>query len=141
MRIEWVKLRLDNWALWKARDGAGGLGFSSTTSFLHEVDTSRYRESHIPVDEVDASVTDQAVETLKGDREHLYQTLQAIYIAGAGIREASRQCGVGESTIKARLEQSDRILANWFTDRQQRQAEQRAELEARIAQARTLAGR
>jgi hypothetical protein len=141
MRIEWVRLRLENWALWKAREGAGGLGFSSTTSFLHDADTSRYRESRIPVDEVDASVTDQAVETLKGGREHLYQTLQVIYIGGSGIREAARSCGVGESTIKARLEQSDRLLANWFTERQRHQAEQRAELEAKIARARALAGR
>jgi hypothetical protein len=141
MRIEWVKYRLENWALWKAREGSGGLGFSSTTSFLHEVDTSRYRESHIPVDEVDAAVTDQAVESLKPGREALYQTVHAMYIAGCGVRELSRQCSVTEAAIRARLDQADRLLANWFADRQQKQATLRAEMDLKLSSARASAGR
>jgi hypothetical protein len=141
MRIEWVKLRLENWALWKARDGAGGLGFSSTASFLHEVDTSRYRESRIPVDEVDAAMTDQAVESLKPGREVLYDTVYAMYIAGAGVRGLSRQWSVTEAAIRARLDQADRLLANWFADRQQKQAAMRAEMDQKLASARAAAGR
>ena len=63
-RIEWVKQRLENWALFKAREAGGGLGFASQSSFLGEADSSRYRESRIPIDDVDASVTDEAVESL-----------------------------------------------------------------------------
>src|SRR4051812_41869391 len=78
-RIEYIKLRLNNWALWKAREQGGGLGFASQSSFLNDYDSDRYRESRIPVDDVDASQTDAAVEALKPDRAHLWQTLQCIY--------------------------------------------------------------
>jgi hypothetical protein len=132
-RIEWVKQRLENWALWKARDGAGGLGFSATTSFLHEVDTSRYRESRIPVDEVDASVTEEAIEALKFERSHIYHTLHFIYLHGLGIKETARQMQRAESTIKAQLDQADTILSVWFADRKRRGEEARAALQAAIA--------
>lgn len=123
MRIEWVKVRLNNWALWKAREAGGGLGFASTSSFLREVDSSRYRESIIPIDECDASVTNDGVESLKPGRAHLYACLQAIYIKDAGIKGAAHRLGKAESTIKAQLEQADQALATWFIERQQRQAE------------------
>jgi hypothetical protein len=138
MRIEWVKYRLENWALWKAREGSGGLGFSSTTSFLHEVDTSRYREARIPVDEVDASVTDEAVEELKPTREHLYRTLYALYVAGVGVRETARQFGLSETAIRSRLEQCDKALAAWFHDRKERQLTARQAQEALIEAARVV---
>jgi hypothetical protein len=116
-RIDWVKYRLDNWALWKARQQQGGLGFYSSTSFLHDASSDRYREAVIPVDEVDAALTDQAVEALRPDRQHLHLTLQCIYVNGLGVKETSRRLALGESTIKAHLDQADHALARWFRDR------------------------
>ncbi len=121
-RIEWVKYRLDNWALWKAREQGGGLGYSSRTSFLHDVTPDRYREAVIPVDEVDASITDQAVESLKPERAHLHRTLLCIYLLGRGIKATARDMGKAESTIKAHLDQADQALAQWFRDRADRRA-------------------
>lgn len=117
-RIEYMRLRLNNWALWKARGLGGGLGYSSQATFLGEYDSGRYREARIPIDEVDASVTDQAVEALLPGREHLYTTLQCIYPLGLGARETARTCGVAESTIKARLEQADLVLTQWLRERE-----------------------
>ncbi len=120
-RIEWVKQRLENWALWKVREASGGMGFYNQSSFLKEATTAdRYRESRIPVDEVDASVTDQAVQHMKQSRPPLYETLHAIYLEGSGIKGAARHAGVGESTIKARLEEADRALRTWFQERDER---------------------
>lgn len=117
-RIDWVKYRLNNWALWKEREASGGLGFYTQSAFLNEVATSdRYRESIIPVDDVDASITNEAVESLKPERSHLYQTLQHIYPKGLGIKETARRLGRVESTIKAQLEQADRVLSDWFGER------------------------
>lgn len=118
-RIEWVKLRLNNWALWKERGASGGLGWSSQAAFLHEP-TGGYRESVIPIDDVDASVTDQAVESLRGPQVHLYETLQCMYPQGLGIRETCRRLGKAESTIKAHLDQADNALAQWFRERSER---------------------
>ena len=118
-RIEWVQLRLNNWALWADREGAGGLGFKSQSSFLNEATTDRYRESAIPVDDIDASVTNSAVESLRVGRPHLYLTLQYIYPRGLGIKETARRMGRAESTIKAQLDDADHALAKWFIDRQE----------------------
>ena len=116
-RIEWIKHRLDNWALWKAREAGDGRGWASQSAFLGTFDADRYREARIPIDEVDASVTDQAVEALLPERGHLYRTLQGVYPLALGIRETARQEGVAESTIKARLEQADQALRVWFNER------------------------
>lgn len=120
MRIEWVRLRLENWALWKAREAGGGLGFASASSFLTEkVDQSRdgYRECVIPVDGIEAGVTDQAVTALRDSHPHLHATLVAMYIKGAGIKATARALGKAESTVHGHLEQADRALAAWFGQR------------------------
>lgn len=117
-RIEWVKYRLNNWALWKERESSGGLGYYTQSSFLNEAAMGdRYRESVIPVDDVDASVTNEAVESLKPERMNLYETLQCIYPKGLGIKETARRLGRVESTVKAQLEQADRVLSSWFSER------------------------
>ena len=116
-RIEWVRLRLSNWALWKERESSGGLGWHSQAAFLAEASTDRYRESIIPVDDVDASLTNTAVESLKLTRSHLYLTLQYIYPQGKGVKQTARIMGRAESTIKAQLDEADRALQEWFNAR------------------------
>lgn len=118
-RIEWVKQRLDNWALWKERESNGGRGFYAETSFLKDGSSQGgYREAVIPVDEVDASVTNAAVESLRLTRSHLYITLQLIYIDGIGIRATAQKMARAEATIKANLDQADHAIAVWFRNRQ-----------------------
>lgn len=128
-RIEWVQQRLENWALWHERNAGGGLGFAKQSSFLNEVDSSRYRESHVPVDEVEAGVTHEGVEALKPDHEHLHRTLQLVYLAGAGINDTARALQRSESTVHAHLGQADAHLAQWFTDRKRAQEARRKLLE------------
>lgn len=115
-RIEWVRHRLNNWALWKERESRGGLGFASQSVLLSEP-TGGYRESTMPIDDIDASVTNTAVESLRLPRAHLYMTLQHIYIKGLGIKETARRMARAESTIKANLDQADHALSEWFGER------------------------
>lgn len=115
-RIEWVKLRLNNWALWKARGESGGWGFA-TQSVLLANRVDGYREVPIPVDDIDAEVTNQAVESLRAGRGHLYMTLQLIYVKGVGVKETARKMARAESTIKANLDQADHALSQWFGER------------------------
>lgn len=115
-RIEWVRCRLENWAMWKVREASGSLGFATSSSLLREANNG-YRESIIPIDDVDASVTNDAVESLKPARPHLYQCLQAIYVKDTGIRGAARLLGKAESTVKAQLEAADHALSAWFNER------------------------
>lgn len=113
-RIEWIKHRLDNWALWKVREACGGLGWSTQSVLLANVVDSE-RVIPLPVDETDAQKTNQAVESLKLGRGHLYVTLQLMYIKGIGIRETARQMSRAESTVKANLDAADHALRDWFS--------------------------
>lgn len=112
-RIEWIKLQLQNWALWKVAGNSGGLGFSSQAAFLAmKVDCSR--ESPLPVDEIDAEKMDRAVESLKLGKGHLHKTLQLHYIKGLGIPDVAREMHRAVSTIHAQLDQADVALREWF---------------------------
>lgn len=115
-RIEWVRQRLHNWALYKERENRGGLGFATQSVLLSEP-SSGYRESIVPVDDVDASLTDQAVQSLRPAREHLYLTLQCIYIKDMGIKGTARHTCKAESTVHSHLDQADQALALWFGER------------------------
>lgn len=106
--------------MWKVREASGSLGFATSSSLLREAN-SGYRESIIPIDDVDASVTNDAVESLKVGRQHLYDCLQAIYVKDTGIRGVARSLGKAESTIKAQLCAADQALAIWFSDRKAKQ--------------------
>jgi hypothetical protein len=128
-RIEWVQQRLENWALWHERNAGGGRGFAPQASFLSEVDSSRYRESHVPVDEVEAGVTNEGVASLKPDHEHLHRTLQLVYLADAGIKGTAKAVQRSESTVHAHLSQADALLAQWFTDRKRAREARRKSLE------------
>jgi DNA-directed RNA polymerase specialized sigma24 family protein len=111
-RIEWVKHRLDNWARWKEREQRHGLGFYTQSAFLRvAVDSGGYRETSIPVDDVEARQTDGAVQGLLVDHGHLHRTLVLIYLEDTGIRQAALKLVCAESTVKARLEQADHHIA------------------------------
>lgn len=114
-RIEYIKHRLENWALWKARESGCGLGFA-TQSVLLAVRVDRYREIDIrsTIDDADASLTNTAVESLRPAQSHLYRRLHLIYLLDTGIKEAARRECCAESTIKASLEQADHALRDWF---------------------------
>lgn len=119
-RIEWVKQRLVNWAMWKARMEGGGLGFATQSVLLSEASDTRYAGNVIPVLELDGEMTNQAVESLKLPRPRLYQTLQLVYIKNTGIKGAAREQGLAVSTVSGLLDAADHALSAWFGDRAER---------------------
>lgn len=129
-RIDWVKQRLDNWARWKEREQSHGLGFYRQSPFLRmAVDGSGYRDLAIPVDDVEARDTDEAVQALLGEHAHLHRTLVLIYLEDSGIRNAAQRLACAESTVKARLEQADHHIATFL--RMKAQAKEAKEQAAR----------
>lgn len=135
-RIEWVKQRLQNWALWHQRAAGGGLGFATQAAFLAEPGRGGYRESWVPCDEVEAGVTDKGVAALKVDHEHLYDTLAHYYLEGRGMTGTALARRVAVSTVHENLGQADARLAVWFTERKRMQAEALAARQAAEAVAR-----
>lgn len=122
-RIDWVARRLDNWTLWKERQGGGGLGFATCSIFANgPAARGQAVEAVIPVDEIDASITDDAVESLRIGAGHLYKTLQLYYLRNLGIKGTAAAMQRAESTIHANLGQADAKIATWFEERRERGA-------------------
>lgn len=115
-RIEWVKQRLENWALWKEREGAGGLGFAHQSVLLSDP-SSGYRESIIPVDDNDGALTDKAVHALRPGKPALYAVLIHIYLDDLGVAGTARRVGLAVSTIYGHLDAADHALSQWFGER------------------------
>lgn len=131
-RVEWVAHRLENWAMWKERQGSGGLGFASTAIFSDGPSArGQYNGAVIPVDELDASITDDAVESLKLGYGHLHKTLHLYYLRSLGIRGTAAAMQRAESTIHAQLGQADRLIATWFEERRTRGAAAAASMSVR----------
>lgn len=108
-RIERIKQRLENWALWKEREGRGGLGFYTSSSFLRmAVDNGGGGDPLLStVDEIEALKTDEAVTSLLVSKSHLHRTITLIYLKGESIRRTAEEMCKAESTIKANLEKAD----------------------------------
>lgn len=121
-RMQWIVHRLNNWALWKDRESSGSLGFAGRSSFLREPGGDGYRDAQIPVFDEEASVTDQAVQSLKVARPQHHETLILYYIGGprqpklTALGVAQRH-GVSERAIHTRLEECDRAIARWLEER------------------------
>ena len=124
-RIEWVKQRLDNWARWAVQREQGTLGYPKQSVFARMAGRGRRADTVIPIDVVDASVTDDAVQALRWDKPHLYLTVMHIYVHGWDIKRVACHLCRAEYTIKAHLEQADQALALWFRERAKRAAEAR----------------
>ncbi|MFD1709077.1 hypothetical protein FVQ98_14585 [Ottowia sp. GY511] len=116
-RIEWVRQRLENWARWTTQRSEGALGYPKQSAFARLAGRGRRADTVIPIDSVDASLTDDAVQALRWERPHLYLTLVHIYVQGSDIKRTAVKLCKAESTIKAHLEQADQALAMWFRDR------------------------
>lgn len=121
-RLEWVELRLRNWALWKEREASGGLGFATASIFANgPAARGTALEARVPVDEIEASITNEAVESLRlAGQGHLYKTLHLYYVRDLGIKETARAMDRAESTIHAQLERADLLIAEWLRERQER---------------------
>ena len=132
-RLEYIKRRLDNWALWTVRNESGGLGFATQSVLANDVwCEGSYDGARVPVLELEAEETDLAVQSLKLTRSHLFHTLDCIYLKALGVKATALEMGRAESTIKAQLEQADHAIANWLND--QAEAKERKRVAARLSE-------
>ena len=133
-RIEHIKRRLDNWALWRARMNDGGQGWRDRNPmavWAEDVWTrTSYHGASIPHFDEDAEETDRAVQALKLGRGHLYVTLDCIYLKDLGVNDTTRRMRRAVSTIHAQLEQADRWIDAWLQAEREAKDKARAQAEA-----------
>ena len=116
-RLERIKKRLDNWAIWKARGDGGALGYHTRNILAVDVwARGSYNGAMIPVFEQEAEETDQAVESFRETRPHVYDTLDRIYLMDLGVNETARRFGIPKATVCSHLEQADAAIDLWLQD-------------------------
>ena len=131
-RLDWVDARLKNWERWCCSMRGNGLGFAPQSSFLNEPSGGE-REIKIPIDEVEASITHDAVESLRDTRPRVYEVLYLVYPFGLGAGGTAKRLQCERSNVYALLEVGDRLLAAWFTERADRQAAVQKAMESAYA--------
>ena len=113
-RIDSIRRPLDNWQRWMLEGSSSALGYPRRSAFLRMVPATSTTESVVPVDDVEAAATHDAVESLRLRQSHLYQVLQLTYLRCMTAGEAGRAMGKGASTIALYLEQADRAIEAWL---------------------------
>lgn len=124
-QLEWVDLRLKNWALWRRGGQAGGIGYASTNILAAQgggAGGSAYREAVVPIDGPEAKATDEAVRSLEPE---LQQVVAEWYLEPGPAATIAAHLQVAERTLYARLERSQHAIAEWFTVRRERQEAER----------------
>jgi hypothetical protein len=136
-RIESIEFRLLNWARWKAGAGGGRLGYSGL-NLANPTPGVRdpYAEAPIPVRDVEASETDQAVQRLPSE---LKATVIEVYTGRGGEADHLRKLCCAKATMYARIDRAHRLLADHFAAQQDRQREQRERIELLQRQAQRVA--
>jgi hypothetical protein len=119
-RLEWVKVRLDNWARWVVQREAGGSGYPKQSAFSRAAGSSSTTESMIPVDDIDAGKTHDAIARLRQDNHPLWLAVQCHYVGRPWDRPSRRRplstlevaevLGVTPRWVQLRLEQADQAL-------------------------------
>ena len=126
-RIEYIHLRLTGWALYKVQEQSGSLGWRTSSAYLNVVVDGGHRDAGLMPEQGEAMVMDQAVNALKSFKDKLYETIDCVYVKLPTFHERAPRTRKAEalgctvSTLHWRLEQADRWLMNWLTERAERQ--------------------
>jgi len=113
-RIEHISWRLDNWGRWAQQQEAGGLGYPRTSVLARLGGQASSTSNQVPINDIEASETDDAVKSLQLTQSHLYLTLQLYYVEGLQVHQVSRRLHKAESTIKRHFEVADLAIQRWL---------------------------
>ncbi len=116
-RIEWVKQRLENWARWSQQTESGALGYPKQSAFARMGPSGGRNEGMVPVSDLEASETDDAVKSMQFTQSHLYLVLLLTYARALPRHVVARRLCKAESTVSRNLEDADRVIARWLDDK------------------------
>lgn len=125
-----IERKLMQWASWKEGRG-GSLGYKSAGFELRTA--GGYREAAIPINDIEAGVTDQAVLRLPSAHR---AAVEAYYLRGGSVAQAAARLCIGERMLQVRIGQAHDMLRRWFADRERAADAQRERVEALIQAAR-----
>lgn len=80
-RDEWIRARLDNWARWMLSSADMALGYPRQAAFTRRIPVPSCTDSgRIPIDDVEARATHDAIEALRFEAPHLHLVLHCRYV-------------------------------------------------------------
>lgn len=128
-RIESIKQRLENWALWRARMDSNGLGYHSVNVLASDVwGRGSYNGTYIPHINDDAELIDKAVAALKLAKPLLHTVVTAHHLEYLSVQEVAHRTCRALSTVHGQLAAADQFVQSWLRE-QLRQADEKAALE------------
>lgn len=133
-RIEWVEHRLQNWARWRMCRGAGMLGYARADLASGQTGRDGFVEASIPISDVEASETDQAIQRL--NPPGLALTLVEVYCGRGGLKDKARRLCCSEVTVHARVDQAHRQLVRLLDEARKARESERQRVEALTASVR-----
>lgn len=116
-RIEWVRHRLERWAAWCSQQDAGALGYPKQSAFARLGGKGSRAEAVVPISSIEASETNDAVDSLKMTQSHLYLVLTLTYAQGLPRHLVAKRMGKAESTVRRNLEDADHAVSRWLGER------------------------
>lgn len=121
-----IDRRLLNWARYiLMMQGGGNMARVSTEE---RVDGEGYdAPTVIPTNDHEAEETHAGVQTL---RSELRAAVECWYLAPGGVSQKCRRLCVSETTLRERIGQAHRALAQWLSDKVQAARAQRERVEA-----------
>lgn len=119
-RLDRIRKRLENWAMWKAKGAGGGAGYATRSVLLSDTwARGSYNGMSIPVFDEEAELTNTAIESFRLTRSHLHLTLQCMYIKDLGIKGTAAKMRCAVSTVHANLAHADAAIDAWLDARLQ----------------------
>lgn len=114
-RIPYIRERLDSWAVW-IRTGTTGAGTSVLGRLADAANGVKF-SSRVPVNELECSLTDQAVSALPPEYK---DAVKGWHTSDGTLEDVARHLGIVKRTLQRRLARADAMLAEWFNDRKER---------------------
>lgn len=127
-RIEWVEERLQVWARWKIARGGGDMGYASVDLGGVNGGRSGYVTASIPMLDVEAAETDEAVEALHPGGLRL--SVMEYYCGPGGIDDKLMRLCCAKATLMKRIEQAHEQMATHFREVRDRRKAERERVEA-----------
>lgn len=127
-RIDWVEERLLVWARWKIARGGGDMGYSSVDLGGANGGRSGYVTASIPMLDVEAAETDEAVQKLYPGGLRL--TVVEYYCGPGGVDDKLQRLCCAKATLMKRIEQAHEQIAVHFREVRERRKAERERVEA-----------
>lgn len=116
-QIDWVHLRLLNWARWSTEKASHGLGYPRAAAFTRDPGAGRHAEERnaIPVDSIAASAMEDAVQALRFHDGVLHALIIFYYLRGATRGDVCARLCFGQRRFYQRLGDAHAWFAAWLS--------------------------